>query len=92
MTLREAPIGFSVSGTPVIPSKRATHFVGRLAGRSRQRATALFALSLILPLGAYVVLSSRLIAAHVGYEMDEALYVESAVFMLRAAARLPLFL
>ena len=44
---------------------------------------ALFPLSLIVPLAIYVGFATRLITAHVGYQYDEALYVESAVFMLR---------
>jgi hypothetical protein len=43
----------------------------------------LFALSLAVPLSVYVGLASLRIAARVGYQMDEGLYVESAVYMLR---------
>ena len=50
--------------------------------RSNQGTRVLFALSLIVPLSLYLLLATRLLGAHVGYEMDEALYVESAVFLL----------
>ena len=48
-----------------------------------------FALSLAVPLALYVGFASRLITSHVGYEMDEAIYVESAVFVLRGSAPPP---
>ena len=54
-----------------------------------RRTGALLALTLILPLSLYVVLASRLIHSQVGYEMDEALNVESAVFMLRGSGEPP---
>ncbi len=50
--------------------------------RSSQGTRILFALSLIVPVSLYLILATRLLGAHVGYEMDEALYVESAVFLL----------
>ncbi len=48
-----------------------------------------FALTLVVPLALYVGFASRLITSHVGYEMDEAIYVESAVFVLRGSAPPP---
>lgn len=54
-----------------------------------ERRTALFALSLIVPLALYIGLAARLVMARVGYEMDEALYVESAVYMLRGSGTPP---
>ena len=51
--------------------------------RPPRKPNVLLALSLILPLSLYIAFASRLITAHVGYQMDEAIYVESAVFMLR---------
>lgn len=51
----------------------------------------LFALSLLLPLAIYAALARRLIQTGVGYQMDEALYVESAVFMLRDGSGTPPF-
>ena len=50
--------------------------------RSSRRTRILLTLSLIVPVSLYVALATRLLAAHVGYQMDEALYVESAVFLL----------
>ncbi|MEP6995978.1 MAG: glycosyltransferase family 39 protein [Acidobacteriota bacterium] len=45
----------------------------------------MFALSWILPLALYVSLAVRLITAGVGYEYDEGLYVESAVYALHGS-------
>lgn len=56
---------------------------------SRRETKILFALSLIIPLAIYVGFAIRLIRAGVGYEMDEALYVESAVYMLRGSGTPP---
>jgi hypothetical protein len=47
------------------------------------------ALALILPLASYLFLASRFVGAGVGYEMDEALYVQSAVFLLQGGATPP---
>ena len=57
--------------------------------RPDRKTRALLALSLILPLSLYAGFASRLIAADVGYQYDEALYVESAVFMLRGSGTPP---
>ena len=46
-------------------------------------------LALGAPLIVYAVLSGRRIGAGVGYQMDEALYVESAVYMLRGSGEPP---
>jgi hypothetical protein len=58
---------------------------------ARYRAGWVLAFSLILPLALYVGLASRFIGAGVGYEMDEALYVQSAVFLLRGGGGAPPF-
>lgn len=58
-------------------------------GWTRKRPRLLFALSWIVPLALYVVLASRLIGERVGYEYDEALYVESAVFLLHGSGAPP---
>jgi hypothetical protein len=50
---------------------------------------ALFALSLLLPLTLYAGLAWRLIGARVGYGRDEALYTESAVFLLAGSGTPP---
>ncbi|HKD18496.1 MAG TPA: hypothetical protein VKG23_11575 [Thermoanaerobaculia bacterium] len=47
------------------------------------------AAALLLPLLVYAVLAGRRIGAGVGYQMDEALYVESAVYMLRGSGEPP---
>lgn len=57
--------------------------------RARRRPRALVALALIVPLSLYAVLATRLLRAGVGYEMDEALYVESAVFLLHGQGTPP---
>jgi len=57
--------------------------------RTRRENTAFFLLSLAVPLAIYVSLAHRLIGARVGYQMDEALYVESAVFLLHGAGAPP---
>jgi dolichyl-phosphate-mannose-protein mannosyltransferase len=57
--------------------------------RAPRRAKALLLLSLVLPLSLYFAFATRFIQAHVGYEMDEALYVESAVFLLRGSGEPP---
>jgi hypothetical protein len=57
------------------------------AGTNRTRI--LFALCLILPLAVYAAWAARLIGAGVGYEMDEAIYVESAVYLLRGNREAP---
>src|SRR5712692_10182746 len=54
-----------------------------------RRRLSFFALSLVVPLVLYAGFASRLITSHVGYEMDEAIYVESAVFVLRGSAPPP---
>ena len=54
-----------------------------------RKARVLFALSLGIPLVLYVGLASRLIGARVGYQYDEALYVESAVFLLHGVGAPP---
>jgi hypothetical protein len=45
-----------------------------------------------IPLLLYVTLASRLIGARVGFEYDEALYVESAVFLLHGGGGAPPFM
>ncbi len=57
--------------------------------RNSRGTTALFLLSLAIPLAIYVFLAFRLIGARIGYQMDEALYVESAVFLLRGTGTPP---
>ena len=47
------------------------------------------ALSLIAPVVLYVILAVRLIRTDVGYQYDEALYVESAVFLLHGTGTSP---
>ena len=54
-----------------------------------RRGQALFALSLAIPLCLYFGLAARLMTAGVGYEMDEALYVQSAVFVLHGSGTPP---
>jgi hypothetical protein len=54
-----------------------------------RKPLSFLALSLFFPLALYAGFASRLITAHVGYEMDEAIYVESAVFVLRGSAPPP---
>lgn len=56
-----------------------------------RRTGRLLALSLTLPVLLYVGLASRFIGAGLGYEMDEALYVQSAVFLLRGGGGAPPF-
>jgi hypothetical protein len=56
---------------------------------SPPRNRALLALALIVPLGLYAALAGWLLRAGVGYEMDEALYVESAVYLLRGSGAPP---
>ena len=46
-------------------------------------------LLLALPITLYVCLAARLIRANVGYQMDEAIYVESAVYMLHGSGEPP---
>ncbi len=58
------------------------------AGPSR-RTRVLFALCLIVPLAVYAAWATRLIRAGVGYEMDEAIYTESAVYLLRGTGEPP---
>src|SRR6266542_4947091 len=53
------------------------------AEQQTRRTRVLFWLSLIVPLSLYIGFASRFIGAHVGYQYDEALFVESAVFVLR---------
>lgn len=55
----------------------------------KRRAGALFVLSLGVPLLLYVGLAVRLIHARVGYQYDEALFVESAAFMLHGVGTPP---
>jgi hypothetical protein len=57
-----------------------------------RRSGPLFTLSWAIPLVLYVALASRLVAAGVGYEYDEALYVESAVFLLHGDGGAPPFM
>jgi hypothetical protein len=54
-----------------------------------RKAKVLFAFALGIPLVLYVALASRLIGARVGYQYDEALYVESAVFLLHGVGAPP---
>ena len=60
-----------------------------MPAQQTRRTRVLFALSLLIPLALYVGLASRFIAAQVGYEMDEALYTESAVFLLAGSGTPP---
>ncbi|HEY1250543.1 MAG TPA: hypothetical protein VGH97_05090 [Thermoanaerobaculia bacterium] len=53
------------------------------------RARVLFALTLVVPLAVYAAGAARFLRAGVGYEMDEAIYTESAVFMLRGDGEPP---
>jgi hypothetical protein len=55
----------------------------------RLNALAFFALLLGVELLLYVGFASRLIHAHVGYHYDEALYVDSAVFVLHGVGTPP---
>jgi hypothetical protein len=57
--------------------------------RPRRRPGVLAVLALIVPLSLYALLATRLLRAGVGYEMDEALYVESAVFLLHGQGTPP---
>ncbi len=57
--------------------------------RISRRTGVLLALSLLAPLSLYAVLATRMLRAGVGYEMDEALYVESAVFLLHGQGTPP---
>lgn len=50
---------------------------------------AVLALALLVPLALYAAFAARMIAARVGYEMDEAIYTESAVFLLRGSGTPP---
>ena len=60
-----------------------------MSAEASPRNRALFALCLILPLAVYAAWAARLIRAGVGYEMDEAIYVESAVYLLRGSGEPP---
>lgn len=60
-----------------------------MSAEASRRNRALFALCLILPLAVYAAWAARLIRAGVGYEMDEAIYVESAVYLLRGRGEPP---
>ena len=55
----------------------------------RTRAAALFALTLLVPLALYGAWAARFLRAGVGYEMDEAIYTESAVYLLRGSGTPP---
>ncbi|HEY2797153.1 MAG TPA: hypothetical protein VGK26_04630 [Thermoanaerobaculia bacterium] len=55
------------------------------------RARLALLLVLLVPLAVYADWAARLIQAGVGYEMDEALYVESAVHLLRGGDSPPPF-
>jgi hypothetical protein len=46
---------------------------------------AVLALAILLPVAVYAVFASRWISAGVGYQVDEAIYVESAAFVLRGS-------
>lgn len=54
-----------------------------------RRARATLTLSLLLPLAIYSTWAARFLRAGVGYEYDEALWVESAVYMLRGSGTPP---
>jgi hypothetical protein len=54
-----------------------------------RKRLSFLALSLVVPLALYGGFAGRLITSHVGYEIDEAIYVESAVFVLRGSAPPP---
>jgi hypothetical protein len=58
-------------------------------GPVARRRRGLFALALVLPLAIYVALALRFLSAGVGFEMDEALYVQSAVFLLHGTGTPP---
>lgn len=60
--------------------------------RFPKRAGVGLALALVMPILLYVGLAGRLVTAGVGYQMDEALYVESAVFLLRGGGGAPPFM
>ena len=54
-----------------------------------RRARATLVLSLLLPLAIYSAWAARFLRAGVGYEYDEALWTESAVYMLRGSGTPP---
>lgn len=54
-----------------------------------RREAASLVLPLALPIALYVCFAARLIQANVGYQYDEALYTESAVYMLRGSGEPP---
>ena len=57
--------------------------------RTSRENTALLLLSLAIPFALYVGFAHHLVGARVGYQMDEALYVESAVFLLHGEGSPP---
>jgi hypothetical protein len=57
--------------------------------RNSRGNKTLFLLSIAVPLALYVGLAHRIIGAGIGYQMDEALYVESAVFLLHGTGTPP---
>ena len=59
--------------------------------RPEGRARLLFALALAVPLSLYTAWAAAFIRTGIGYEMDEALYVESAVHLLRGGDTPPPF-
>jgi NAD(P)-dependent dehydrogenase (short-subunit alcohol dehydrogenase family)/4-amino-4-deoxy-L-arabinose transferase-like glycosyltransferase len=54
-------------------------------GRPGRFPAIVFALAVLVPVVAYAALASRWIGAGVGYQVDEAIYVESAAFVLRGS-------
>lgn len=58
------------------------------AAESPPRRRALW-LAVLLPLALYLFFAGRFIGAGLGYEMDEALYVQSAVFLLEGGLTPP---
>lgn len=60
-----------------------------MSSTQKSSPRALFALLLGVELLLYVGFASRLIHAHVGYQYDEALYVDSAVFALHGVGMPP---
>lgn len=57
--------------------------------RSPEAAPRLSTAWLTVPIVLYVVLAARLVATHVGYHVDEAIFVESDVYLLRGRAPAP---
>ena len=58
--------------------------------RSPDVPTRLSAAWLTVPIVLYVVLAARLVTTHVGYHVDEAIFVESDVYVMRGHAPAPL--